>query len=549
MDVKRYDVCVIGGGLTGLMTARAALANGKTVLMVERGSEYRPHQTDRKSWWKETVASEHDEFTGYVHYRNRFDGDQDYFDDLVQNESGKPPWSFKYNMWYGLGGSAQMWSGLAWRLVPADFKTKSSFGYGFDWPIEYADLEKYYDRAEQFLEVSGPDHSVRKNLKYWPWNNNFTYPHFPLSYLDQRFQDIIGDLGELVPQPHAVRNKPVEDGGCIGAKTCVSYCASKAIFKSGERILPGIIFDSNLEIRLQTAAVRLDWDQGRITGVTCRDSAGGKTFMVEADKYFLCGNAFENVRLIKYSEQQNAKKFGRASRMVGRFFSSHGAVTYTCITEKDVFPVRGRPTHASVIEWVDREKHSRVGGITLEVWNNDFTLGFAPWRHMEEHVKRGHWGGHLFSLVKSFERRFCISMVFETEMTRTKTLSLSPSKVDKFGIPVGRVDTGFSPVDRRTLDRLQSLSGKIGSCDGISEFFRNGRGINGNHPLGGLRMSRSAREGVVNDRCKSHDFDNLYILGGGAFCSTGTFNPTLTIAALAIRAFEDPTLGWNNVPY
>ena len=542
------DVCVIGGGLTGLLTAKAALAQGKKVIVIERGGEYRPHETDRRTWWKEGVVADPVGDDGYIRYRNTFPQAEKYFTDLVENESGPPPWSFNYNMWYGIGGASQMWSGMAWRLAPEDFVTRSYYGYGHDWPISYDDLAPYYSRAEQLMEVSGPSAEVRSGFNYWPWENQYSYEHFPLSYLDNRFQEIIGDLGQLVPQPHAVRNKPVEEGGCVGAKTCVSYCASKAIFKGNERILPDIVFDRNLEILTETAATRLDWDSEaeKINYVVCREAGAEHKFKVRAGTFFLCGNTFENIRLIKHSEQQNAKPFGRSSPIVGRFFSSHGAVTYTVILNEPVYPVRGRPTHASVIEWVKRKPKTQHGGITMEVWNSDFTHGYTPWMHFRRHVAKGHWGGHLFKLLETFERRFCISMIFETEMAEQKRLTLSPRNTDKFDIPIGRVDLGSTELDQRSLRRAEELAGQIANRKGISEFFENGRGINGNHPLGGLRMSKTVETGVLNERCRSHDFHNLYILGGGAFCSTGSFNPTLTITALALRAFDDPDLGWTN---
>lgn len=549
---KQYDVCVIGGGLTGLMTAKAALAQGKSVVLIERGGEYVPDELDRRTWWKESVRSQPiSGDDGHLHYRNTFEDEAKRFDDLVQNESGIPPWSFQYNMWYGIGGASQMWSGMAWRLAPEDFRTQSHYGYGADWPISYDDIAPYYNRAERLLEVSGPDVETRGGYRYWPWENNYSYKHFPLSHLDHKFQEVLGDMAELVPQPHAVRNKPVEEGGCVGAKTCVSYCGSKAIFRSNERILPEIIFDDNLEILFETAVTRLDWDNatGQITGVICQDKTEGTAQRIEAGTYFLCTNAFENIRLIKYSEQQNGFAFGRSASLVGRYFSSHAAVTYTVVMKEKVYPVRGRPTHASVIEWVNRPEQSRQGGVTLEVWNSDFTLGYAPWRHFENHVGKGHWGGHLFNLLDSFENRFCISMIFETEMTKEKQMVLSTVNRDRFGIPLGRVELGLSTMDEVTLARVEDLAKQIGGRPQLREFFENGRGINGNHPLGGLRMSESPETGVLNKRCRSHDFRNLYILGGSAFCSTGSFNPTLTIAALAIRAFEDPELGWENVPY
>lgn len=551
IEFEEYDVCIVGAGLTGLMAAKAALAQGLKVIVVERGQEYIPDELDRETWWKESVMGKEMGRGGRFHYKNSFKNSSKYFDDLVQNESAPPPWAFQYNMWYGVGGSSQMWSGMAWRLTPEDFKTKSHFGYGADWPISYDDLVYYYDRAERFLEVSGPPHSVRSKYKYWPWENNYAYENFPLSYLDEIFQEIVGGVGELVAQPHAVRNLPAEKGGCVGAKTCVSYCPSKAIFKGGERILPDIVFDDKLNISTNTAAIRVEWsnEDSEITAVVCENRSENRFFRVKAKKFFLCGNAFENIRLIKYSEIQNKKRFGLSAKNVGKYFTSHGAVTYTTVLREEVFPVRGRPTHASVIEWINRPRDSGYAGITMEVWNSDFTMGYAPWEHFEQHLNKGHFGWKLFDLLKSYEKRFCVSLIFETEMVAEKRVKLSSNGVDKFGIPFGSVDVGISDFDKRTLKKVEDIANSIKGSRGVVDLFENGRGLNGNHPLGGLRMSVSAREGVVNDRCRSHDFKNLYILGGGAFCSTGALNPTLTIVALAIRCFEDPELGWSNVPF
>ena len=43
---------------------------------------------------------------------------------------------------------------------------------------------------------------------------------------------------------------------------------------------------------------------------------------------------------------------------------------------------------------------------------------------------------------------------------------------------------------------------------------------------------------VVNTYCKTHDLDNLYIVDGGFFVSSGAVNPALTIMAMALRVAE-----------
>jgi choline dehydrogenase-like flavoprotein len=41
--------------------------------------------------------------------------------------------------------------------------------------------------------------------------------------------------------------------------------------------------------------------------------------------------------------------------------------------------------------------------------------------------------------------------------------------------------------------------------------------------------------GVVDENCRVHGVGNLYVAGSSVFPTGGTFNPSLTIVALALR--------------
>lgn len=49
-------------------------------------------------------------------------------------------------------------------------------------------------------------------------------------------------------------------------------------------------------------------------------------------------------------------------------------------------------------------------------------------------------------------------------------------------------------------------------------------------------MGKSAAEAVIDANCRSFDQPNLYIIGAGVLPTCGTANPTLTVAALSLRA-------------
>ena len=55
------------------------------------------------------------------------------------------------------------------------------------------------------------------------------------------------------------------------------------------------------------------------------------------------------------------------------------------------------------------------------------------------------------------------------------------------------------------------------------------------HHMGTTRMHNDPKLGVVDENCKVHGTDNLFIAGSSVFPSSGFANPTLTLVSLALR--------------
>ena len=56
--------------------------------------------------------------------------------------------------------------------------------------------------------------------------------------------------------------------------------------------------------------------------------------------------------------------------------------------------------------------------------------------------------------------------------------------------------------------------------------------------MGTARMGREAKSAVVDADLRAFDHRNLFIEGSAAFPTAGAANPTLTIAALALRSVD-----------
>ena len=55
------------------------------------------------------------------------------------------------------------------------------------------------------------------------------------------------------------------------------------------------------------------------------------------------------------------------------------------------------------------------------------------------------------------------------------------------------------------------------------------------HHIGTTRMNDDPLLGVIDRNCKVHLMDNLFIAGSSVFPTSGSANPTYTIAAMSLR--------------
>lgn len=63
--------------------------------------------------------------------------------------------------------------------------------------------------------------------------------------------------------------------------------------------------------------------------------------------------------------------------------------------------------------------------------------------------------------------------------------------------------------------------------------------VSHHHPMGMTRMGADPKTSVVDAQCRSHDHQNLFVLSSSVFPTGGTVSPTLTIAALSLRAADE----------
>lgn len=532
----KYDVVVVGSGASGSLVVDHFVKQGKTVCLLEYGQDgvYFPDNA-RSTWRGDTRVTELE--NGVLFCENTWADESRYQNPRakIENIGSERRFAFLYNMKFGYGGSAAVWSGHSFRMLPSDFLTDTLANYGRDWPFTYEALVTYYNKVEEIFGVSGP-----QDNDDWPWENNFQSPAFKQSYLDSVVQRAVEPYFKLVPSAHAVKNAPSLDGGCIGARSCVAYCPSNALFRPYHHLIEPHRGKENLTtiFNAQVYAV-IPGASGRIEQV--RYFEAGVTRNVSGDYVFLCGNTIENIRILLTSEQVTNTPVANSSGLLGHYFSSHGAVQTTLVTTEPLYVGRGRPSTSVGVNTALEIDRSILNTYMLEVWSYNWTIGTGNTAFRDYRRETKHWGRTLFREAEVLNRQTTLSLVFELEMRASNMVRLS-DRTDENGVPLAQVDFELGERDRLTFNEVSNYPSRFEANDIVEECRVERRGLNGNHPLGGYCCASDSRDGVIDEFMRSFDHDNLYILGGGAFNSTSCLNPTMTIAALTLKSLDDPRL-------
>lgn len=539
MSEEVFDAVIVGTGLTASLAADALARKGLRLCMLERGRDelYAPRH-EKEYWHEATVTRDVDgrriSLNAWHHiiedgFRNPA------FDDLCMAEHAGEAAHFRYNMRYGYGGSGAVWSGRTWRFYPEDFSTRATFGYGLDWPVGADEMRPWYDRAEAFFDVSGPMEGD------WPWPRNFQTDAFPFTHLDGKIRPLLEDDHLFLRTSNSARNAPTLDGGCVAAKTCVQFCPSNTIVRPHIRLVEPLRRDGRVTIRFDALTTHLEADEhGRIVAAHTVSRAGERS-TVKARRFLLCGNTIENIRILKNSALETGKPICDAAGLLGRYFSSHGAALARITHVDDLRPGRGRISTAAALDRALGRNRGGGGAHMFEIFNFDFRRWETEHALNRLRAETRLRGRALMDEARRYARQTLISGIFEIELRRENRVELS-DKRDSWGMPIARIDMSLSPRDEATAETLERRIRAMEAhpdCEAVDYL---GRGVNGNHPIGGYVASADLKSGVVDPLGRAHGHDNLWLFGGGALNSTSCFNPSLTIAANTMRMLEDERL-------
>jgi choline dehydrogenase-like flavoprotein len=520
-EKEAADICVVGAGLVGGIIAYELARRGLKVVVLEAGPRYKLEE--RFAYMQGIVSGR---ISGWAFASDLPERD-------VYSNNGEVEYPVNHLRAKGVGGSTLHWGGQIWRFLASDFRLKSLYGIADDWPIGYDELEPYYAKAERALGVSG---TVDNPFMSWR-SSGYPMPAFPFSLADRIFEQGCKKIGVFVHTiPWARNSVPYQDRpACASFATCGRYrvCPIGAQYTS-EAHLALAEKTGNARVVPHANVVRLLTDRrGHIDRAIYmgRDKKEGAQ---KASIFVLAAHTIETARLLLLSESsQFPHGLANGSGMVGKNFMERPAVAVTGIIKEHAYPHRiGFPTAAS-LQFCDPKNRGEIGAMKMAF----HTLG-APLPHTIA-GSSGKWGKGLADEVREmFGHQIEVEAAIEQLPDPKNTVTLDPNLRDFFGDPAPRITYSFGSYEKATIAAGAKLSREVLAAVGAQEAEHGEEHGFAGHPMGTCRMGNDLNTSVVDRNLRAHEVPNLFIVGGSVFVTGGSLQPSLTMAALAIRAAE-----------
>jgi choline dehydrogenase-like flavoprotein len=516
--VPDADVCVIGAGPAGALVADRLAAAGREVVILDAGPRF--DERDRIERMERAIRPAYDRPDVWD-----VGGERD-----AHSASGEWFYPLNHARVKGIGGSTLHWQGMVMRLHEDDFDSASERGAGVDWPIDYEDLRPYYAEAEREMGVSGADDNPYGPPREEPFPN----PPFPPSHSDSVFAEACETLGiDMHSVPNARNSEPYDGrGACVGYGTCQPVCPSGAKYDAGVHVRAAEQKGATVIDRATVA--ELDHGPDRIEAARYA-TPDGEYHRQEADAFVLAAGGVETPRLLLLSESEHYPDgLANSSGLVGKYFMDH------------LFAGMGgridEETRQNHVGFLTSESHqfydeadADVGPFKLEFFNY---AGPSP---VDQALRGDEWGDDLLdSLRDSYGTHVAVGALVEQLPREDSYVGLDPEETDHLGNPVPDVHWNVGDRALRTIERANEIQRSIlEELDADIEWTA-GPDSTGPayHHTGTTRMGTDPAESVVTPDLRTHDLENCWIASSSAFPTGGAANPTLTIAALALRAAE-----------
>jgi choline dehydrogenase-like flavoprotein len=533
------DAVIVGAGAGGGVVAQELSRAGFRVALLERGKRYRFAETDH-----DELRSQRTTVLG-----NAFGPDDERYKRLVKIGDDPqfrivPASDGNYgNVAACVGGGTLSYGAMAWRFLEKDFRMRSTYGATEgstleDWPISYADLEPYYTRAEWEIGVSG---KAGANPFEPPRSKPYPMPPLPFNREASLLAPAARKLGwHPFPIPMAINSKPYDGRpACIACPHCVGFsCEVNAKGSTAVNVIPRAIKTGNCDLRTECVAKEILLDAtGDATGVAYFN--GNQLYEQPARIVIVACSATESARLLLNSRNKlHPTGLGNQTDWVGRNLQGHAYAGAVGLFEQETYDGVGPGARIALCDFNHGNPGIKGGSM---IANEFIRLPYLFSRNMvPPRMKR--WGReYKHWLATHYKRTMSVKGPIQEMPVWENRVEIDPSVRDHWGIPVVKLTGKRHPHDIEAGKFIATKAEQWLKAAGAVETWKSlpGKGTTGGqHQAGTCRMSADAKTGVVDEFCRVHTSDNVYVIDGSVHVTNGGFNPSLTIQAIAFRASE-----------
>jgi choline dehydrogenase-like flavoprotein len=552
-----YDAIIIGSGASGGMAAKELTGHGMKVLVLEAGPDVNPKRDfsshrepfqsmyrgfgppgwrQQEQWMQDTAG----EFSRHFYIK---DSEHPYTTD-----PGKP---FLWVRARIVGGKTLHWGRLSWRLSNLDFKCASHDGFGDDWPISYEEISPYYDRAEEFIGVSGN----RDGLPHQP-DGKFM-PPMNLTCGEQMLKKGAEKTGRpgIVSRVAMLTGTPASHmrgrAKCHYCGHCGDGCDVGAMFNSVVSTLPIAMATRRMTLRPNSVVrhVIVDNNTGKAKGVAFVDRITRQELEAFGRIVIIAASTLESTRLMLNSKSRmHPNGLGNSSGVLGHYLVDHfggiGASGYfPILAGRDPVNEDGKASGLFIPRFRNLNKESRQARF-LRGYGFECGAGAGQFPGVARNPNLAPGFGSEFKRRVRHYYTAPVSMTTRAEMLARfeNYVEIDPDGVvDAWGIPVLKVHIQHSDNEREMAKDAAATSEEILRAAGAEVVSSGGRMTAPGriiHELGTARMGTDAKKSVLNKFNQCWDAKNVFVTDGSAFVSSANQNPTLTILALTMRACE-----------
>ncbi|MBS0456017.1 MAG: GMC family oxidoreductase [Proteobacteria bacterium] len=518
------QVIVIGAGICGALAARRLALQGVPVLILEAGPRIDRarivaafRNSPRKSDWMSPYPSS--PWAPHPQYQPKDNGY------LIQ--AGPYPYPAEYIR--AVGGTTWHWAAQAWRLVPNDLRIQSLYGVGVDWPMRYAELDAWYQEAEEILGVAGADDTGS------PRQHPFPMPPVAEPWAMRRFRERLAPTYSVVANTVA-RNSRSYGGrpACVGNNSCQPICPVNAQYLGINAVEAAEA--AGTKVIANAVVYRIEADaRGRIAAVHYYDP-DKISHRVTGKQFILAANGIESPKLLLLSAGGKFPNgIANSSGMVGRHLMDHPSSSLTFYADEELWLGRGPQSPSSINTMRDGDFRAQHAAYRLDFTNISQVLSVT-----EALIAEGVYGPEFAKQLRwRAARQVSVKNVLEVLPNPDNRITLSAEK-DALGIPKPVAHYAIDDYTRRGAERSKQDFAKIAELMGGTglRYSVDGQFANNQHITGTLRMGNDPAKFVTDAFGRAHDHENLFVCGTGVMPTAATMNSTLTAVALALRTAD-----------